>query len=235
LVTFEVDEGDASWPKVKTLIEQWNPADFVRTDFSEHERITASFLQMFAGQNGYPQPEDDFSYRNATYDLKEYCPTCGIGKKQIAPFRMKGEPRWGKKSVFQLNWIYDDFFVQPTIWEEVFRPLGIGRIAVIDHRSGNELQTVVQLELKTVAKSALLLDGSCPAEICAACGREKHLPISRGFFPAFASDPEFQIGRTQELFGSGASAWHATIVSQAVYKALNAHKIVGLGFHPLKK
>jgi hypothetical protein len=48
-----------------------------------------------------------------------------------------------------------------------------------------------------------------------------------------SNDPAFQIGRTQELFGSGASAWNATIASQAVYQAIKARKLVSIDFHPL--
>lgn len=232
LVSFDVEEGDASWPQVKELIDQWNPADFVRTEFSDRECSAAPFLQMFAGQRGYPQPEGDFGYLNLTYDLTDYCSTCGIGATQVAPFRMKGEPKWGKKNVLQMNWVYDEFFVQPSIWEEVFRPLGTDRLAVLDHRSGSELQSVVQLKIGVVAKSELLLDDAYPTETCTACRRKKFLPISRGFFPAFVNDPSFQIGRTQELFGSGASAWNAAIISQTAYKAIRTHKVVGFGFHP---
>lgn len=234
LVSFDIEEGEASWPKVKALIDQWNPADFVRTEFTDVERATASFLQMLGLQKGYPQPADDFGYLKATYDLSDYCATCGIGKKQVAPFRMKGEPKWGKKHFLQLNWVYDEYFVPPSIWEEVFHPFGLGRLPVLDHRTGDELRTVVQLEIKDTAKSELSLDGKYPSEICSSCNRTKVLPVSRGFFPAFAHDPSFPVCRTQEYFGSGASAWNAIIVNSAVYKAVQGHKLAGAMFAPLQ-
>jgi hypothetical protein len=242
ILWFDIEEGDSSWCQVRDLILKWNIEDgcdpnnlgFVNTKFTEKELDDANFLQTFAQLHGYPQPAGDFGYLKATYDLTQFCAACGTGKKQIAPFRMKGEPKWGKKNAFQLNWVYDEFFVQPAIWEDVFRPLGIGRLAVLDHRSGSELQTVVQLEIKAIAKSRLLLDDSYPTETCATCGRKKYNGINRGFYPAFASDPGFQIGRTQEIFGSGGSAWNATIVSQAVYKAIQAQKVVGFHFYPLE-
>lgn len=139
LVSFDIEEGDAIWPRVKALIDQWKPTDFVRTEFTQAECDTASFLWMLGSEKGYPQPKGGFGYLKATYDLSDYCAACGIGEKQRAPFRMKGEPKWGKKHIFQLNWVYDQYFVPPSIWEEVFRPFGIGRLPVLNHRTGEEL------------------------------------------------------------------------------------------------
>jgi hypothetical protein len=233
LVSFDVEEGEASWPKVKTLIDEWKPADFVRTEFSRSELEGASFLQLFAMHKGYPQPADDFGYLNATYDLSDYCQACGIGKTQVAPFRMKGEPHWGKNHVLQLNWVFDEFFVQPQVWEAVFRPTGVGRSVVLDHRTGKPLQNVVQLVIKDVAPSVLRI-ADYPCEVCPSCGCKKYLPISRGFFPPFETNPESQVCKTQEFFGSGGSGWNATVVGSDVYRAIQGHKIGGVAFVPLK-
>ena len=79
-------------------------SDIVRTEFNASERGNAEYLNVApAWHHGYPQPEDDFAYLSATYDLKEYCPGCGIGEKQVAPFRMKGEPKWGKNPHFAIE------------------------------------------------------------------------------------------------------------------------------------
>ena len=233
LVSFDVEECEESWPRVKELIEQWKLADFVRTEFSKGELDSASFHQIFAWQQGYPQPEGDFGYLNATYDLTTYCPMCGIGNTQIAPFRMKDEPKWGKKHILQLNWVFDEYFVLPAVWKEVFQPLGIGCSPVLNHRTGNELTTVVQLDIKTTANSALSMNDKYPSEICGSCHRKKYLPISRGFFPAFTTDPSTQMCRTQEYFGSGASAWNAVIANNALYKTIQSNKLVGVTFVPL--
>ena len=233
LVSFDVEEGEESWPKVKLLIEEWNAADFVRTEFSRKELEAASFLQGFALLKGYPQPANDFGYLKATYDLSVYCQACGMGKTQVAPFRMIGEPHWGKKHILQLNWVFDEFFVLPQVWEAVFRPIGIGRSVVLDDRTGKELQNVVQVVIKDVAPSALTM-ADYPWESCGGCGRKKYLPISRGFFPLFVADPASQVCRTQEFFGSGSSAWNATVVASDVYRAMQSHKLAGVTFVPLQ-
>lgn len=225
LVSFDIEEGNPSWPRVKALVDQWKAADFIRTEFTDTERAAASWLQVLGSQKGYPQPVDDFGYLSASYDLTEYCSICGIGKKQRAPFRMNGEPKWGKQRILQLNWVYDEYFVPPAIWENSFHPFGVKRFPVLDHRTGDELQSVVQLDIKDSASSELSLDGGFPSEVCNNCGRRKYLPISRGFFPAFACDPASAVCKTQECFGSGASAWHAVILSSAVYRKVQDHKV----------
>jgi len=234
LASFEIEESQSQWPEIKALIGQWKPADFTRTEFTEAELAAASFLQMLGGQHGYPQPSDDFGYLKVTYDLKDYCAACGIGKEQAAPFRMQGEPKWGKNRILQLNWVYDAYFVSPSTWEDVFSPLGVGKLSVVDHRTGIDLRTVVQLDIQDVARASLACDAEYPFEVCATCGRKKLLPITRGFFPGFTTAPAISIGKTQEYFGSGASAWHAVVVSRDVYKAIQGHQLRGAMFVPLQ-
>ncbi len=242
ILWFDISEDDSSWMQVRDLIVKWNAEDgcglnnfgMVSTEFTREELAAASFHQMLGLQKGYPQPAGNFGYLKATYNLSDFCALCGVGAKQAAPFRMKGEPKWGKKRIFQLNWVYDEYFVLPAVWEDVFRPFGVGCLPVLDHRSGNELQTVVQLEIKDTAKPNLSLGGKYPSETCASCRRTKFLPICRGFFPAFEQDPLFLICKAQEYFGSGASAWNATVVNGSVYKAIQNHKLSGVMFAPLQ-
>jgi rRNA maturation protein Nop10 len=231
---FDIDESHRGWPTLQPLISQWNAVDIAHTEFSASERATAKYFQMSpAWHCGYPQPDGDFGYLGATYDLKAYCPSCGIGKTQAAPFRIKGEPKWGKKHVLQLNWVFDEYFVRPATWEQAFRPLGVGCSPVLDHRTGHELQTIVQLDIKLTANSGLSMGDNHPSEICGSCGRKKYLPISRGFFPALTMDPAIHMCRTQEYFGSGASAWHAIVVSSRLYDTVQSHKLSGVTFVPL--
>jgi hypothetical protein len=233
-VWFDVDESHPGWRELQALIGEWKVSDIAHTEFDSSERATAKYLQMSpAWHHGFPQPDSDFGYLNATYDLKSYCTTCGIGKTQTGQFRMKGEPKWGKKHILQLNWLFDEYFVLPSVWEEVFRPFGIGRSSVLDHRTGHELRTIVQLDIKVTANSPLSIADNHPSKTCESCGRKKYIPISRGFFPAFAMDQSSPICRSQEFFGSGTSAWNAIIVSNEVYTDIQGRKLAGVTFVPL--
>ena len=95
LVAFDVDEDHRHWALLQGLFERWRVSDIVHTEFSKEEIGAARWLNLLPDWHyAYPQPNnDEFGYREATYDLTNYCQQCGIGMKQRAPFQMKGEPR----------------------------------------------------------------------------------------------------------------------------------------------
>lgn len=227
---FDVAESDPSWPRLQKWISRRHHTDFVSPSFSEGEVAAPRWVELVPnGHHGYPQPEADFGYLNLTYDLSAYCVECGIGAVQKAPFRMRGEPRWGRRGILQLNWVFDEYFVRPLVWATVFRPFGIARQPVLK-RGGGELQTVVQLDVvEEVSVRTENLDG----EWCSACGRGKYLPIKRGPLPELLTDPSGDMAKTREYFGSGASAHHGVVMSQKLGSAFRAAKIRGASVHPV--
>ena len=233
LVTFEIDESHPSWPELKALLAEWVSVDMVSTKFTEAERREAAYLTMEpAWHYGYPQPANDFGYLAASYDLTDYCAECGMGYRQVAPFRMKGEPKWGTRHILQMNWLFDEYFVRPGVWTSVFAPFGVGCKPVVHHRTGQELETVVQLDVATTAAFPLRLTGKYASAACPRCGRTKYLPVTRGRFPSFTGTPTDHMQKTQEAFGDGASAWNAIVVSSDLFRAIRDHKLKGAGFAP---
>jgi hypothetical protein len=231
LVAFDVVESDPQWPEWHEWINRRRPSDIVQTRFSGEEIGQAEHLAIRAdGQIGYPQPhEADFGYLEATYDLSEYCESCGVGKLQKAPFQMKREPKWGHRGILQLNWVFDEFFVQVGEPASVFQAVGVEVRPVAD-RSLSELATVMQLNIaETIPIDARDLDGqSCPK-----CSRIKYLPVVRGMTPALLDRPTARMFKSVEWFGSGASAWRETIITQEVRAALDRSGIQGLAFIPV--
>ena len=125
-VSFKIDERDTRWPSVQALASKFKAVDTASTSFAAAELNSASYLAVIpTWHNGYPAPTNDAGYLAATFDLTDYCKVCGIGKKQVAPFRLANAPVWGSKSIFQLNWIFDEYFVPPSVWEKIFAPIGI--------------------------------------------------------------------------------------------------------------
>jgi hypothetical protein len=168
-VTFEVDEAHVSWPEVHARLDGWNVRSDVRTEYSPEEIGNSRWLNLVPEwHHGYPQPrEREFGYRHVTYDMTHYCPRCGIGLIQRAPFQMKGEPKWGRRQVLQPNWVFDEFFTTPHAWASVFQPFGIECRAVLNTK-GDELKTVVQL----VATEEVGVDAehlSADRTVCAMC------------------------------------------------------------------
>jgi hypothetical protein len=230
-VTFEVDESHESWPKLQCWISTRRAVDVVRTKFSEQEIAAAHWLELIPSwHHGYPQPNQDvFGYREATYDLSQYCQTCGTGATQKAAFQMKAEPKWGNNGILQLNWIFDEFFVKPEVWTEVFEPFGVGQRQVLSNR-GTELKTVVQLVVDEEVEIAA--DG-LQEDTCGSCGRSKYVPLMRGAFPPLASKPVGQMVKTRQYFGSGASASKRVLISQQLARAFNREKVEGASLRPV--
>jgi len=228
---FKISESSPNWPEIQRLIAAWEPVDIVTTRFSRRELRCACELKIGSDWHyGYPQPEGAFGYLTTTFDLTNHCAACGIGKKQSSPFRMKGEPKWGKRQMMQLNWVFDVFFTQPQTWESVFAPFGIAATQVLNHRTDKPLDTVVQLSIDS---DVTIPNLDQPSEACPACGRVKFIPISRGMFPALNGMRGLHLAKTQEYFGSGASAWNAVIVSAELYQALDKANVRGVYFSPV--
>jgi hypothetical protein len=199
----------------------------VETKFSRVEMESAKYLQMVpTWHHGYPEPSADFGYLHKTYETTNYCRVCGIGLNQVAPFRLKREPTWGKNSILQLNWVFDEYFVKPQVSRALLNELEIG--PVIGDKSGRDLADVVQFIVGGRAKLNLQ-DSSY--EICGACDRKKYVPHTRGFFP-LPEENEFHIFKSHEYFGSGALAYRAILVSRDLYHAITSNKLKGVEFKP---
>jgi hypothetical protein len=231
LITFEIDETHPAWPDVEKWIVRRDPLDFVMTHFSRAEVELASWLELEPDWHyGYPQPnEDSFGFLEATYDLSGYCRHCGVGLKQVAPFQMKFEPKWGRNRILQLNWVFDEYFVTPDVWRDIFEPIGVGCRSVRSPKKG-ELKTVVQLAVEE--KISISTEGMT-ANTCEYCGRVKYEPVKRGPFPALRGRPTKDIVRTVEYFGSGSSANRGVLVSQRLHAALRIAKVRGASFRPV--
>ncbi len=230
LVAFDVAEDHPNWPILAPMFQAWRASDMVRTEFTRKELQAAHWLEMGAWHHGYPQPHEDvFGSLQATYDLTDWCERCGIGKKQNAPFQMKGEPKWGRNGVMQLIWVYDELFVAPDAWSRVFKSAGVASRPVLNTK-GVELETVVQLVVNEWV--SIVTDGLA-SERCERCGRTKFVPVTRGTFPALREPPSASIVRTNEYFGSGAQADHRVLVSQEIVRALAAADIRGASLKPV--
>jgi hypothetical protein len=231
LFAFDVDEDHPNWPILQELFTQWRVSDIVWTTYTKREIDTARWLDLRSDwHHGYPQPDElDFGYREATFDLIDFCQRCGTGLKQKASFQMKGEPKWGKRTILQMNWVFDEYFVTPEVWSSVFEPHGIG-CRPVTNRKGVELKTVVQLVVEE--EVGIEMDG-VQGEVCPDCGRTKYLPWTRGPFPALRSEPSGVMVKTREYFGSGGSANKAVLVSQALARAFTREKMRGASFWPV--
>lgn len=107
-----VEEGAPEWIQVSEMIRAWDGGVWVETEFSKSDIANAAFCALrLTHANGYPQPEDDFLYREQTCDTSNYCPECGTGLVQKAPFRVRKSLKWGRNSFLKLFWVNDVFLL----------------------------------------------------------------------------------------------------------------------------
>ncbi len=224
---YYVSETSPHWEKLNALVRNYNPTEFVFTKYTEKERRSAKYLCMNALlHTGYPQPEDD--YLELTYDVTESCSWCKMGRRQKAPFRFKGEPPWGKRSIIGLYWEYGEFFVKPDFWEQYLEPLGIAVRPVIRNRTGKSLETVVQLD---VPERTPLQMNREPESTCGVCNRERYHYKSLGYMPKPA-DIDAHIFKSEQYFGSGGSSNQQVMVSQEFYRVFKLSGAKGVSFEP---
>ncbi|MBN1617886.1 hypothetical protein JW887_00910 [Candidatus Dojkabacteria bacterium] len=229
-----ISESDPQWNAVNKLIEKYTPPHLIGTEFTRDEILEAKWLHMWGRwDHGYPMPDDDFGYVRHTYDCSwEENHSC-FGAVQVNPFRIKGEPKWGKKHIMQLTWVNDVFFTQPAIWEEVFKPFGIDCMPVLKHSTGEELKTVVQLVPQITAPALADID-AYPHEQLERGTRYSY--INNGPYPSLSAtpDPSAHYMMSKEYFGSGGASNRLIIISSALREAIDNCKLKSVAFVPLK-
>ena len=227
--SFRIAETDENWPNIQPLITKYRVNDICDTKFTAGELRAANNVSMQpAWHHGYPEPSDDFGYRYVTYDTSNYCRKCGCGLLQRGAFRFSKEPVWGKKHILQLNWVFDEFFVRPEVWEKVFKPFGIDKLEVLHVKTEKPLETAVQIRIPE--DKVPLVIGDNPISTCKECGRVKALPIARGPLPALQFSTDQHIFETQDYFGDGARAFNEVLISRKLYLAISDAKLRGVDF-----
>lgn len=256
-----VTEDNPVWPKVEHLIAEFQlqVSDQVSNIFTKRELDTAEWLLVSAlGHHGYPQPEDDDGYIGATYESESSCPTCGIGKVQVAPFRLRNEPKTSHSQFLQLNWVFDELFVRGAVRDDLESAgvTGIDFLAPVLHKRNAPSEQIVQMRVQTVLVDALDITGFQPVTCKPMneewhsskwsppekendrphCGRVKYHAMHRGPFrfarEAFIGAPD--LVKSAEWFGSGRSAFRMIIASQRFRQIVTAAKWRGLGFEPIE-
>ena len=255
-----VTEDQPEWPEVERLVAIFcSGGHSVSNLFTKAELDTAKWLHLSAlGHHGYPQPEENFGYQEATYDVREFCPTCGIGGTQKAPFRIRTEFKASRSQIVQLNWVFDEFFLRNQAREGLRSAgiTGIRYLAPMLHKANRQCERVAQMVVKVELPPALdpvgLQPVTCKAENeewqamqrrrpfesekLSHCGRLKYHYTHKGPYrfdgDAFAGAPD--VVKSHEWFGSGASAHRLVIVSQRFRQTVIASNWLGVLFEPIE-
>ena len=221
--SFQLEEKD--YFDLKKVLNEWGINGIKYPLFTKKE-LKESLLSAKNGshEHGYPMPDIDGSYLELTYDLSNYCESCGIGKKQKDAFRLKNVPKEGKKRLFGLiGWCgFDEYFVDKELYNEVFKPLGIKSREVLKYKKEVPFDTHVQLVLEETEEVLDLKDNLI--ESCDKCGRWKYQPMPQGFYPRYKNiiAPIF---KSKDWFGTGAEARKRIFITQELREKLIDMKI----------
>ena len=113
---------------------------------------------------------------------------------------LKKSPNWGRRSILQMNWLFDEYFVKPEVWNAIFQPLGINCRRVLLHGTGQELESVLQLHIPKLVP--LQMDSNAfEYERCMFCDRKKYKHVT-GFFPG-PQTTDFPFFKSVQYFGTG--------------------------------
>ena len=248
LLIEDVSEDDPSWPRIATFLEEYHRAwlshpesaesvadygatrdslaDIVTTEFSVAERRAAPYLALGASVIGFPEPRNDaVEFYRTTYEA--VCPECPVGPRQTLPLCLTSEPRWGRRrGILQLNWVSDEFLVNPEMFDKVFRPFGITSRPVLAYKSRSALRTVIQLEIPL--KADVRVTEAAVFKTCKACGVRTYSHDRRNYAPMPVGTPG-PIFKSNQYF---CPFDLVVYVTQSLFRAIEESGFRGAGFWP---
>ena len=242
MCVFDIYESNPHWKNISRMLKQSKALWLSNTIFTKKELSDAQWLTVRSvWRNGYPQPEDDFSYESITYCDEKCCQKCGSGLYQQDDFRIRKAVNWGKRHFMMLNWVEDELFVDDIARNilEKEKITGVSFRSVKNKKGTEIIPNINQLVISTVLPKGIFTDNRAIRDInmCSSCGVTKYLPTGIGRFQfdrrIFENAPD--IVWTDEVFGSGSIASHEIIVNQKVYQTIiQNHLESSLKFQPIE-
>lgn len=237
----DILDSDPYWEIVSSHVTQKNLSCLSNTIFTTAELENAEWIRVRSQwRYGYPQPENGFQYESVTYSNKDLCNVCGCGLEQVNPFRMKQQPKWGKRHFLMLNWVDDELFISQDakmiLQQHTFS--GIDFAEVWNKTGKQQFSDICQLKISTVLDKGLIA-GQSPIRnqhICEKCGSIKYTSTGIGMFTfrrqLFDTAPDFV--NSYEIFGGGRSASRLILIRQNVYQILQKKNLEkDLVFEPI--
>lgn len=225
-------QGAPTWSSFLALGQRLEPthAMQLRVRFSPMDVKRADWaVWSVTGHTGYPQPEE--GYLDDVYDTRSMCRLCTHfpgGVRQVAPFRMVGEPRLGNREIMQLHWVPDAWFVTPRVHQAVFAPFGIEARPVLT-KGGRELVTVVQL---VINEHVPVDEYRTEAQRCDECGTERLHTRLLNYAPLPLGEPTGPLVFTETNYGAGGMRFHETLIRRDLREAIQDAGLRGTELHP---
>lgn len=239
--SLDIKESDFRWPFIEEYLKAHEMTAYAEMLFTKEDLSAAPWLRVRSNWHfGYPQPENGFGYKTITYTREHYCGNCGSGLEQVAPFRMKTAPKWGRRHFLSLNWIFDnELFTDDAGQAALASVSGLSFREVLNKKGTLPYPGVHQLVIDRILPPGFLPDEKTirKQSTCPSCGTTKYVTTGAGLLrfrsEIFEGAPD--IVKTAETFGDGALCMHSIIVSQKVYRLLTEAKLdSSLVFEPIE-
>lgn len=237
LYEFVIDEANPAWPEIKERLGDAHT--YIRTEFTEEDIAQAEWAMGFATHSiGSFVPKEKW-WCDLYY--ADQCKNCGSGWRQIAPFRIKKEPKLGK-NVFANFGSGFELFCAPLVVED-FRKHGMIRFEtrpLILNKENRPAEGLKQLVVTEIAKPAIAEDlverERYSQTDCPVCGKTWHAHYTRGALPlrreGLNIEADFQL--TNEWFGNGRTARREILFSQRAVALALENKWKGIEFVPVR-
>lgn len=237
LITFEITEADPKWPRVSELLHQKPGFNFVWTEYTVEETLSAEWLAVAAIRHmRFANEARGWRY----VSLEKGCPACGVGVRQKAPFRVMSEPRL--KTTFATTINCWPLLAVPQMVRALLDAgiRGFESWPVLLLKTGQPCIGFQELHITTVAGPALVEEEAeterFRREACAACGQVRYTSYNRGMMPLrrsqLATDVDLQL--TYEWFGTLHAAHRQILVSQRVARIVMDSSATGIVLWPIR-
>lgn len=249
-IEFYLYEDNPDFSVIKQEIKKFLEPQVIGTEYEQVDINNAEWFIINTGEYQYPQPEEDFGYLKATFNLDNYCKLCDIGKTQNAPYRLKSEPKQFNNQFWGLHWAFEPIFVRQET-KNILEKENVKNIRFSNpvlNKKNIPIDGFYQLHIDTILSNGfdnyntktitckVNNEENCntdPTSKC--CGRIKfHHPMIGGYlFDRSIFDNNFDMTESAEYFGSGGSASRLQIVSKRVKSIVDRNKLKGLSFIPI--
>lgn len=236
---FETTEDNPAWPKIKTFLK--GDHTYIRTRYTDDEKLNAEWCKIWEDHSivSYRIPQGNAW--SEEYFTKS-CEKCGVGWKQIAPFRLKQEPKLGKSQFCGFGGGFE-LFCTPLVLEEFARHgiNGFETWPVLLQKKGDEQSASLKEIIVTETAEPAIAEDLVERErynrnVCPVCDQTWHSHYVRGMLPlrrsALKPNVDFQL--TNEWFGNSSSARHEILVSQRVVRLILENKWKGAELVPIQ-
>lgn len=247
---FYLYEDDPNFERLKNELSKFKIEPQIGTEYEKTDVKKADWFFATTGEYQYPQPEDDFGYLKATFNLDNYCNHCGIGKVQNAPFRLRTLPKQHNNQFWGLHWEFDAIFIRQEA-KNILERENIKGVRFSDpvlHKKNTPVEGFHQLHIEKVLDKGFDSyntniitcklnneenNNTDPGLVY--CGRVKfHHPRIGGYlFDKNVFNTHDDMVESEEYFGSGASACRLQIVSKRFKDLVEKNNLKGLKFIPV--